>query len=269
MVNKDTQHLKTVGNILIAGVLTTHAEAQKGWWWADTVSELVKKRVTELRIENNDLKRDLDEIRGAFESLEKSLPESISRPEVIIDTNGNLTPEGRKWLDEIFPWQINTLMNWLNQIESNHSVELFDNIAKITLYIVCILALLVVLAGMQAVTLPFRIINRGVMAYHETLKILQTYLPAWLYNWLKKKIDETMKRMGIKEIPHENWEELRSKKIGDTFTLYEPDKSTLEITITKIEPWLIIGTIKVDGVEMEIELMEEWYFRSWEETTIS
>lgn len=64
---------------------------------------------------------------------------------------------------------------------------------------------------MAVVSLPFITILKGIKAYNSTLKILEKYLPKWLYDFLKKSLDRALQQIGIKKIEttHKNWKKVQ------------------------------------------------------------
>ena len=219
-----------------------------------------KKSNTELLQRNIELESKLSEIRSIFKNLEIQLPENIDRPEVIFDTNGELTVDGDKFLKEIFPWEITKISQELENLKSKNNHETAEYIQKITLYLLASIALLTIIWWMAVVSLPFITVLKGIKAYNSTLKILEKYLPKWLYDFLKTSLDHVFQKIGIKktENSHENWKKIQGINVWETVNLIEKWSKVL-IKITKKEQERILWEANIEGQTIEIWFTSDGY----------
>lgn len=230
-----------------------------------------KKSNTELMQKNIELETHLSEIQSIFKNLEIQLPEQIKKPENIFSTEGKLTTEGYNFLNEVFPSEITKITHELENLKSKNAHETAEYIQKITLYLLASLALLTILWWMTVVSLPFITILKGIKAYNSTLKILEKYLPKWLYDFLKKSLEKALQQIGIKKIEniHENWKKVQEVEIWETVKLIEKWGDVL-IKIIRKDPEIILWEADIDGKKMQILFTSDGYqlHMPWENSEI-
>lgn len=232
---------------------------------------LSKKSNSELLQKNIELEARLSEIQSVFKNLEIQLPEQIEKPENIFDTEGKLTTDWYNFLEKIFPSEITKITQELENLKSKNAHETAEYIQKITLYLLASLALLTIIWWMAVISLPFITILKGIKAYNSTLKILEKYLPKWLYDFLKKSLDRALQQIGIKKIEniHENWAKVQEIEVWESVKLVEKWGEIL-VKITKKDSEVIIWETDLDGKKMQIWFTSDGYqfHMPWEDSEI-